>query len=192
MSENGYTLSDIAAVSGNKDGIFGGNSGGMWIFALLILMLIGGGNAGCANNGRSFNEELLMNTEFNNLSRNVADIGNRQFSQATELTKGICNLGYTQAQLSNGLQTVLGGAIDNVRYDMANFASAIQATSTANTQKVLDVIAQNKIDSLQSQINQLSLQNAMCGIPRINSNAYGVYPYTVNAGCGCCGNTGNI
>lgn len=192
MGENGYTLADIAAVSGNKDGIFGGNGGGMWIFALLILMLIGGG-AGYANNGRSINEELLMNSEFNNLARNVGDIGNRQFSQATELTKGICNLGYTQAQLSNGLQTVLGGAIDNVRYDMANFASAIQATSTANTQKVLDVLAQNKIEGLQSQINQLSLQNALCGIPRINPNAYGVYPYTVNTGCGCCtGNAGNI
>lgn len=41
---DGVSLADIAAVTDNKDGMFGGaGGGGMWIFALLILLLIGGG-----------------------------------------------------------------------------------------------------------------------------------------------------
>ena len=39
---DGVSLADIAAVTDNKDSMFGGAGGGMWIFALLILLLIGG------------------------------------------------------------------------------------------------------------------------------------------------------
>ena len=38
---DGVSLADIAAVTDNKDDMFGSAGGGMWIFALLILLLIG-------------------------------------------------------------------------------------------------------------------------------------------------------
>lgn len=56
---------------------------------------------------------------------------------------------------------------------------------TAQTQKILDALAQNKIDALQNQVNQLQLQNAVSGVVR--------YPngMTYNAGsspfCNGCG-----
>ena len=37
-----YSLSDVAAVTRDNGGMFGGN-GGMWIFALLVLCLLGNG-----------------------------------------------------------------------------------------------------------------------------------------------------
>jgi len=61
--------------------------------------------------------------------------------------------------------------------------AAINANTTAQTQRILDVLSQNKIDELQGKINALELQNAVAGVVR--------YPngWTYNAGtnpfCGC-------
>ena len=64
------------------------------------------------------------------------------------------------------------------RFDAAMNTAAINATTTAQTQKILDAIAQNKIEALQGKVNQLELQNAMSNVVR--------YPnaYTFNAGPG--------
>lgn len=82
--------------------------------------------------------------------------------------------------------------IDSVRFDMSNYAWDIKANDNANTQKILDVLAQNKIESLQGRINQLELQSAMCGVVRYpNAMTYdaGRSPFcSCNNGCGC----GNI
>ena len=58
------------------------------------------------------------------------------------------------------------GALTNAniaqnRYDAALNTAAINATSTANTQKILDVLSQNKIEALQGKINQLELANQL-------------------------------
>ena len=53
-----------------------------------------------------------------------------------------------------------------------------------NTQKILDVISQNKIESLQAQVNKLQLDQAMCGVVRYPNGATynaGGFPF----GCGC-------
>lgn len=63
----------------------------------------------------------------------------------------------------------------------------INANTTAQTQKILDALAQNKIDTLQAQVNQLQLQSAMCGVVRYpNATTYtaGFNP-VFNSGCGC-------
>ena len=78
--------------------------------------------------------------------------------------------------------------VDALRFDMSNYSSAIQATDTANTQKILDAMSQNKIESLQAEVNALKTQNMFCGIPRINPYGYGVYAYPQANMCGCGGN----
>ena len=45
------------------------------------------------------------------------------------------------------------------------------------------MIQQNKIESLQQQVNSLQLAQATCGIPKVNQYAWGVSPYTCNTGC---------
>lgn len=52
------------------------------------------------------------------------------------------------------------------RYDNAMNTAAINANVTAQTQKVLDVLAQNKIEALQGKVNQLELAQAMNGVVR--------------------------
>ena len=52
-------------------------------------------------------------------------------------------------------------AIDGVNYNAAMNTASINANTTAQTQKILDALAQNKIDALQGRVNQLELQNAV-------------------------------
>ena len=77
-------------------------------------------------------------------------------------------------------------AIDNINYQGALNTASINATTTAQTQKILDAISANKIEELQSQINALQLQTATSNVLRYPTS------WTYNAGmspfCGCgCG-----
>lgn len=79
-----------------------------------------------------------------------------------------------------GVVTV-GGMIDSL---FSEYAAA--GNTTAQTQKILDALAQNKIESLQAQVTQLQMQNAMCGVVRYpNATTYcsGANPFG-NCGCG--------
>lgn len=72
---------------------------------------------------------------------------------------------------------------------MQNTAS-INENTTAQTQKILDALAQNKIESLQAQVSELKTQNMFCGVPRISPYGYGVVPnFATPCGCGCNGAT---
>ena len=57
-------------------------------------------------------------------------------------------------------------AVDGVNYNSAINTAAINANTTAQTQKILDAIAGNRMADMQNQINQLQLQNAMAGVLR--------------------------
>ena len=80
-------------------------------------------------------------------------------------------------------------AIDNLSYQGAMNTAAINETTTAQTQKILDAITSNRMADMQNQINDLQLQNAMAGVLRYpNSWAYnaGTNPFCNNScGCGC-------
>lgn len=72
------------------------------------------------------------------------------------------------------------------RYDAAMNTAAINANTTAQTQKILDTLAQNKIEALQGRISQLELQQATSNVLRYpNSWTYnaGTSPFC-NGGCG--------
>ena len=70
-------------------------------------------------------------------------------------------------------------AVDGVNYNGALNTAAINANTTAQTQKILDAIAGNRMADMQNQINQLQLQNAMAGVlrfPQAWSYAAGQFP----------------
>lgn len=107
----------------------------------------------------------------------------------SELTRDVAALAVGQGNLMAKEQECCCNtlrAIDGVNYTSALNTASINATTTAQTQKILDALAESKIDSLQSKVNELQLANAMSGVVR--------YPqaWTYNAGmspfCGCgCG-----
>jgi hypothetical protein len=193
----GVSLADIAAVTDKNDGMLGGGNGGMWIFALLILLLIGGG--GFFGNNRGFNGEpvteagLCNAMNFNNLENAVGRLNDNAQHNYQGLQNGICNLGYETLRNFNTVQQQVADcccttqrAIDGVNYNGAINTAAINANTTAQTQKVLDAIQQNKIETLQAQVNQLQLQSAMCGVIRYpNATTYTAGFSPAFAGCGC-------
>ena len=72
-------------------------------------------------------------------------------------------------------------------YDGAMRDAATNANFTAQIQSVKDMIAQDKIESLQAQVSQLQLAQATAGVLKFpNSWSYGAGPFPpIFGGCGC-------
>ena len=194
--DNGYSLSDISAVTGGMNGLGGSNS--LVTLLLLFALISGGGFWGtgrgdCGQYATSASQqEILFGQQFQNLDNKIDRLGNGVAESTFALNNSIKDGNYaTQTAIKDCCCTTQRN-IDSVRFDMSNYVSQIQATDTANTQKILDVLAQNKIESLQGRVNQLELQNAMCGVvryPMDMSYTAGRSPFcNCNVGCGC----GNI
>ena len=216
--ENGNSLNpaDIAALTGNN-GFGNGWEGMIWLFAILALM--GGGFGGWGNNSnaqyatsnevqRGFDNQNAMANQREILS--AVNTGTAQSVAATnqsfhdnlmamqslynETARDIAALQVGQANaLAN--QNECCGATKQMlmqnNYDGAMRDAATNANFTAQIQSVKDMIAQNKIESLQAQVSQLQLAQATAGVLRFpNQWSYGAGQFPPIFG-GCCGN-GNI
>jgi hypothetical protein len=205
------TPADMSAVLGNRYGYpygggfgFGGGDGGLFAI-LLIVLLMGGGAWGMGGRG-AFGTEAIQNQMQQGFDNQNTMANQREILAATnqvyhdlasyvgdkyaELDRDVLGIGSTLQQvMSNQNQCCCSTlrAIDSVKFDAAQNTAAINATTTAAVQKVLDAISENKIEALQGRINQLELNNAVAGVVR--------YPttFSYNAGqspfcggsCGC-------
>ncbi len=204
METSPLSAADIAAVA--KDDDFGG--GWMWIIVLFLFMYGNGWNRG--NGTEPVTEAGLCNAmNFNNLENAVGRMSDQQVAIARQTDNGICNLGYenlrnfaqTQQTIQNGDYALAqqmsdcccktNRNIDSVNYNAAMNTAAINENTTAQVQKVLDALCQGKIDALQAQVNQLQMQNALCGVVRYpNAITYNAGGNPFFGGNGCCGGYG--
>ena len=94
---------DFAAVSGrNNDGMFGGN-GAWWIIILFLFAFMGNGwGNGGRNSGAADN--YVLASDFATVQRMISDATNPLERKLDNTQNGICDLGYAQAQLINGVQ----------------------------------------------------------------------------------------
>ncbi len=76
-------------------------------------------------------------------------------------------------------------ATAQVRYDMANFAASINSNIDNKFAALEKSQLEQRLADQATQINQLQLAQAMCGVPKISTFAWGTYPYT--APCNSCG-----
>lgn len=206
------TPADMSAVLGNRgygygNGFgFGGGDGGLFAI-LLIVLLMGGGNAWGFGNRGQFGTEAIQNQMqqgFDNQNtmanqREILAATNQVYHDITgyvgdkyaELDRDVLSLGSTLQQvMANQNQCCCSTlrAIDGVNYANAQNTAAINANTTAQIQKVLDTLSQNKIDALQGRINQLELNNAVAGVvryPTTFSYNAGQSPFCSGCGCGC-------
>lgn len=147
---------------GNND--FGG-AGGIWLFAILALMF--GGNGAFGGRGSVATQDDLNFARMESQVRANAELTERK---ADAISNGICSLGYTLAE----------------KFGETN------ALIIAENQKTRDMIQQNKIEALQGRINQLELNQALCGVVRYpNGITYtaGASPF---CNCNCGYNNNNI
>ena len=116
---------------------------------------------------------------------NVAkDLGSAISSELGDIKMGQAQ---AAAQQSECCCNILRG-IDGINYNAALNTASINANTTAQTQKILDALSANKIEALQSKVNELQLTQALCGVVRYpNSLTYtaGASPFCgCNSGCG--------
>lgn len=203
MSE--YSLSDIrAATEGNNwnDGMCGGGNWIVWMI-LLFAVLGGGGLWGNRGGNCATTEDLASGFNFNAMQNKGNEILAEVRQEGRTTDNAICQIGYQNLQNANMLERQIADcccttqrAVDSVKFDMANYAAASNANTTAVGQKILDKLCSMEMaqkDAVIAQqgqrINQLELHQELCGIPRINPYGYGVYAYPACAGvpvsCGC-------
>lgn len=170
------SAADIAAVTRNNDyGCMDGFGGGgfFWIFALLLLPMLSGGGLWNQRGNAVTEADLCNANSFSELKGSVGRLSDQVGAMYTGLQNGLCNLGYELQGLLNSLAAQvaqccceLKGAIDNVRFDMANYFAASNANTTAGIQKILDRMCENEKAQMAARIQQLELREAMCGVVR--------------------------
>lgn len=169
MTESGYSLSDIAAVSGGRnDGMFGGDWSA-WIILFLLFGLFGNGNGfgfGGGFGGRGCGQPAT-----------TADLTSQSIiSKLDGLTNGLSDSTYAVTGAINGLSHQVSDcccatqrAIDGVNYNMAtqacdtrnviqNSTRDILESNNANTRAILDFLTQDKIATLQAENQALKFQ----------------------------------
>ena len=214
-----YSLSDLATVTGGN-GFGNGNS--FWVIILFFLICNGGwGNGWNRGNGdfgqyatAASQQEILFGQQFQNIDNKIDRLGNGIADATFALNNSIKDGTYTTTNAVKDTAYATGAAVANegrniqmqlaqcccdnkqstaqVRYDMANFAASINSNIDNKFAALEKSQLEQRLADQATQINQLQLAQAMCGIPRINPAAWGTYMYPAPApvGCGC--NCGNI
>lgn len=201
MSER--TPADISALTNNsRDGYCYGN-GGMWIFALLILLRIGnggwfGGNRPQPNGATQ--SDVVYTSAFNQLQdentairsdiqrtayENRGVTKDRAYNNLSELRNIQAGISAGFAQQQKCCCETLR-AIDSVNYNGALNTASVQKTIIEEAQKTRDRMNGNRMAERQAEIQSLKLQQARCGVVRYpTATTYtGGYPPF------CHGNTG--
>ncbi len=94
----------VALTNRNNDGMFGGN-GAWWIIILFLFAFVGWGGNGWGGNGNSgAADNYVLASDFATVQRMISDATNSLERKLDNTQNGLCDLGYTQAQLINGVQ----------------------------------------------------------------------------------------
>ena len=139
MFNNGVSLADIAAVTGNNrnnDGMWG--DGAWWIVILLIFGWGGfGGNGWVGNGAGNGYTDAAIQRGFDNQT---------VVSKLDGINNGICSLGYDQLAQMNGINT-------NILQTGFGIQQAINADTVSGMQNT---------NAIQSTLTNMAAQNASC------------------------------
>lgn len=182
---NDMSLADIAAVTRNNDGYGDGFNSWIWIIIFVIWGAWGGrgfgGNGG--SDGSAVTEAGLCNAmNFQELANSVGRLSDNQALQFTQLTNGVCNLGYELQSLNNAtnvnmlqgfnaIQQVIDNcccttqrAIDSVNYNGAINTNTIVSAVKDSTQAILSQMCEDKMAAKDGIIADLKNQVALNGL----------------------------
>ena len=229
--DTNYSLADIAAATGgnrNNDGFGDGN--GWWIILFLLFGMFGwdgygfgggyggGGFNSPAGQGFATRSDIDAALATQGIESGITGIGTQLCNGFAGVNSAIANLGYQNQQCCCDLKQAIG----DVNYNMAAQTNILQNTvnngfrdvieaQNAGTQRIIDTITQDKIQSLQTELQSAQLQlsnqaqttniiNALRPTPTpsypvmspytsiINPTGFtfGVNGCGCNTGCGCC------
>jgi hypothetical protein len=178
MSE--MSVADVMSLANNAESGMCGN--GAWVFFLFFLLAWGGnGFWGNGTNKQAATTDDVQNQfNFAALERQnneiIAAVKDAAYNVNSESKDNFFNLGQTVRDVKDVVQANnyeinsaacdINRNIDSVRYDAAMNTKELLASNCAQTQKILDVLAGNRMADMQNQINALQLQAALCGVMR--------------------------
>jgi len=191
--DSNYSLSDLSAVMGND----GWGAGGSSLILIILFVLIFGGGGFFGGNNRyadsalntfataSSQNEILLGQKFDALSRQINQVGDGLCSSTYALNNAILGEGRAlQTQLANCCCENQRN-VDSVRYDMANFASAINSNIDSKFATLEKSQLEQTIQSQAAQINQLALAQQMAGVVKYPMAS--TYAMLNNPFCACGG-----
>ena len=176
------TAADVGAVIGNnRDGY--GFGDGAWFWVIIILFAFWGNGFGNRNNGLETDiDTRFLERDIFNTNQNVSttgcqtqrDILETKYDLGTQVLENRFNCSQNacatkkeilQNRYDNALQT------QTLSAQMAECCCNLRAEGLANTQKVIDLIQQDKIDQLRDQVyaTNLALNNANLANQIVNS-----------------------
>lgn len=221
--DTNYSLADIAAATGgnrNNDGFGDGN--GWWIILFLLFGMFGWGgygfgggyNGGGTNTpgfqGFATRSDIDAALATQGIESGITGIGTQLCNGFAGVNSAIANLGYQNQQCCCDLKQAIG----DVNYNMAAQTNILQNTvnngfrdvidaQNAGTQRIIDTITQDKIQSLQTELQSAQLQ--LSNVAQTNNIINALRPTPVpayitcspyqavygcntgcNTGCGCC------
>lgn len=140
-----------------------------------ILSAVNSGTAqAVAATNQTFHDTLgIIQNRYDELARDISGLAVGQANQLAKSAECCCET----KQL-----------IMQSNYDGAMRDAATNANFTAQIQSVKDMIAQDKIEALQNQVNQLTLANQLANVVKYPNNTTYAVPSPCFNGCGC----GNI
>ena len=177
------------------DGFGGG--GFIWTFLIFALLIMGNGGFFGGGNGnanalqadmqRGFDNQNSMANQREILSATNGvyhDINATLVDKYSELARDINAVGAgvsqaiaNQCQLNGDLKlqiaetgSGINANIAQSRFDSAMNTAAVNATTTAIGQKILDKLNESENRALQNRVNQLELNNALAGVVRYQPN----------------------
>nr|DAI27743.1 MAG TPA: hypothetical protein [Caudoviricetes sp.] len=231
--DTNYSLADIAAATGgnrNNDGFGDGN--GWWLILFLLICGWGGygfgggyGGGGTTNTpgfqGWATRSDIDSALATQGIENGVNGISTQLCNGFAGVNSAIANLGYQTQQCCCDTREAISG----VNYNMATQTNALQNTMNQNanalqsqlcngfrdvidaqnagTQRIIDTITQDKIQSLQTELQSAQLQ--LSNVAQTNNIINALRPTPVpayitcspyqavygcntgcNTGCGCC------
>ena len=122
--------------------------------------------------------------KYDELARDIAGVAVAQQQAIANQNECCCATKMLIAETGAGVNA---GIAQN-RYEAAMNTAAINANTTAQTQKILDAITGNRMADMQNQINALELQNQLASVVRYPNNTFYAVPSPCFNSYGC----GNI
>lgn len=207
---SGISGTDALALMNNRDGF--GYGDGAWFWIIIILFAFWGNN-GWGNRSNGLETDIdtrFLERDIFNTNQNVSttgcqtqrDILETKYDLGTQVLENRFNCSQNacatqkeilQNRYDNALQT------QALSSQMAQCCCDLRAEGLANTQKVIDLIQQDKIDQLRDQVytTNLALNNANLANQIVNSiiprpapaypSCSPFVPSTYGYGCNSCG-----
>lgn len=225
LENGGFSLADaMAMTNGNNNGFGGAGGTWIWVFFLFFLLAWGGGGFLGGNNsameGALTRAELYQGLGQQDVFRNQSEIGSELRAFERDAANNWGSIKYDNLQNLTNLQSVMTNGfyglgtqlnenrfaqqecccttnrnIDAVRYENAKNTCDIITAQNENTQRILDAMMQNQIQTLRDELsttraalsNNLQTQNILGALQPVPRPAYVTSsPYTAtNNYCGC-------